>query len=170
MDHDTLIAVFVVIAAVAIVIQMAVLLGFFLIALRIRKQVSEIARDARQYMDRVAAAALEIVTGSRAPIKEVTANVAETSRIVRERASRLDEAVGDFTEKTRQQVDRIDSLVSSLVDRVDGTANSVQRNILGPLQEAGAIFRGIQTGLDFLFSHRQSAAAREAKHDGEMFI
>lgn len=170
MDHDTLIAVFVVIAAIAIVIQAAILLGFYLIVRRIHNQISEIGREAKQNMDRVVAAIMEIIAGSREPLKAVTANVAEMSRIVRERTGLLDEALGDWTEKTRLQVQRIDQLVSGFIERADRTANTFQRNIVGPLQEVGAIFKGIQSGLDFFFSRRQPSTAREPTHDEEMFI
>ncbi len=170
MDHDTLIAVFVVIAAIAIVIQAAILLGFYLIARRIHNQVSGICREAKQNMDRVVAAAMEIITSSRDPLKAVTANVVEMSRIVRERTGLLDEAVGDWTEKIRQHVQRIDQLVSTFIEQADHTASTFQRSILGPLQEVGAIFKGVQSGIDFFFSRHQPSTARESTHDEEMFI
>lgn len=170
MDHDTLIAIFIIIAAVAIVIQMCILLGMFLVARKLRDPILTLTREARQNMDRVMQSAMEIINTSREPIKAVAANAAEMSRIARERTVILDQTVAEISERTRQQAIRIDGTITTLVDRVETTANSVQRNVVGPLVEVGAIFKGVQSGIDFFFSRRHRTTIREARQDEEMFI
>lgn len=170
MDHDTLIAIFVIIAAVAIVIQMCILLGMFLVARKLRGPMLTLTREAKQNMDRVVQAAMEIFTSSREPIKAVAANAAEVSRIARDRTVLIDQTVGEISERTRLQAIRIDGVITGLVDRVETTATTVQRNVIGPLVEVGAIVKGVQSGIDYFFSRRQRSSAREARQDEEMFI
>lgn len=170
MDHGTLIAVFVIIAAVAIVIQMLILLAFFLAARRVRNEVTRVSREAKQRVDSAIQGLLEIVSESREPIKTITVNAADISRIARDRAGALDEALGEITEKSRLQARRIDQLVSDILGKVETTADAVQRNVLTPLQEVSAVVAGLRSGLDFLFSRRPHSTVREATQDEEMFI
>jgi hypothetical protein len=173
MDHPTLIAVFLVIATIAIVVQMLVLLGFLLMAWRIYKEARLFRHKSKLEIDLVVAGFrdfLEIISCSKDSIKTITADAAEVSHMVRGRAASVDAALGEIVEKTRLQLERIDILITTLVDRVETAATTVQRTILRPVQEIGALTRGIQTGLDFLLSHRHTSRVREATQDEEMFI
>src|SRR5579885_903158 len=96
MDHGTLIAVFVVIAAVAIVLQMLILLGLYLVARRIQGEVSETTRDVRQRLEATVQAVAAPFAESREQIKAVTLNVAEVSRIIRERTSSVDDVLAEM--------------------------------------------------------------------------
>ncbi|MGH9449131.1 MAG: hypothetical protein ACRD11_01170 [Terriglobia bacterium] len=170
MDHGTLIAVFVVVAAVAIVIQMLILLSLFLMVWKAYKQVTFVSREARRHMDTVVHIALDVLAQSREPMKTVTANAAEVSRIVLARVETLDSVLDDILARTREQVGRIDLMITSLAERVGSTAGAVERGVLGPVREVAALTRGIATGFGFFLSHRRSAAGRKAGQDEEMFI
>ncbi|MDE3181244.1 MAG: hypothetical protein KGM47_16495 [Acidobacteriota bacterium] len=159
MDHSTLIAVFVVIAAVAIVIQMLILLGLFLMAWRVYRRAIFLVQ-----------VALEVVAHSREPVKALTSNMAEISRMVRDRAQTLDGVLAAIIERTRIQADRIDVLTSGLMDRMELTAGALERGVLGPLREFSAVARGFTAGFDFLFSRRHAHAMRQTTQDEEMFI
>jgi methyl-accepting chemotaxis protein len=170
MDHETLIAVFVVIAAVAIVLQMLILLGLYLVARRLQGEVSETTREVRQRLEATVQAVVAPFAESREQIKAVTLNVAEVSRIIRERTSSVDDVLAEMIERTRQQMQRIDQLISNVAQRVDSTASVVQRSVIVPFQEIAAITKGIQCAFDFFLSRRQPSTVREATQDEEMFI
>lgn len=173
MNHPTLIAVFVVIAAIAIVIQMLVFLGFYLMARRIHKQASQVGEALRPGVEaavRTFRDVAEAVSVSKESIRAVAENAAGISRLARERVGSLDVALGDLVSKTRAQAERIDLLISTLVDQVETTANAWQRTVLGPIQQMAALAKGFQTGLDFFLSRRRSPTVREATQDEEMFI
>ncbi len=170
MDHGTVIAVFVVIAAIALAMQATVWLLLYLIARRVHRDVSKVGADVKRQVDLVLHEAVEILAASREPIRTITANAVEISRIATERAGKLDGAIEDFTDRLRVQLVRIDRMVADLSDKLEETAGVVQRGILNPLREFSAIIRGIQSGLDFLFARRHHANVREATQDEEMFI
>lgn len=173
MNHPTLIAVFVVIAAIAIVIQMFVFLGFYLMARRLHKQASLLGEAVRPGIEATVRAVKDVaeaVSFSKESIRTVAENASGISRLARERAGSLDMALGDLVSKTRSQAERIDQLFSTLVDQVETTANAWQRTVLGPIQQIAALAKGFQTGLDFFLSRRHSPTVREATQDEEMFI
>lgn len=171
MDHGTLIAVFVVIAAVAIVIQMLVLVGLFLMVWKFYKQAMLVSREVRRHMDTVVTLATEVLAQSREPLRAAAMNMAEVSQMIRARAAVVDSALAGFLDQARAQFERLNFLAGSLMDRMESTAGVVERNVLGPLREFSALARGLTAGLDFfLFSRRRSLAGREATQDEEMFI
>ncbi|MGH9403227.1 MAG: hypothetical protein ACRD2P_14085 [Terriglobia bacterium] len=173
MNHPTLIAVFVVIAAVAIFIQMLIFLGFFLIARRVYKAAHLFSQEARPSVEALARGfrdVAEIVSVSKESIKTVAGNASEVSQMVRGQAASLDAALSDIADRTRSQVERIDLMISSLVSQVETTAGMVQRTVLGPIQQMSALAKGFQASLDFFLSRRHSPTVREATQDEEMFI
>lgn len=169
MDHGTVLTVFVVIAAIALVIQAAMLAGLFLIAQKIHRRVSEADGGLKRQAD-LAVQVLEIIASAREPIRLTVANMVEVSRIIRERTGQLDEAFGDLTVRSRDQLVRIDQLVEDLIAKVDSTANAIQRSVISPFREVFAVGKGVQTALDIMFSRRRPSSVSHATQDEEMFI
>lgn len=173
MNHPTLIAVFVVIAAIAIVIQMFVFLGFYLMARRIHKQAGLLGETMKPGIEAAVRAfrdVAEAISVSKESVRAVAENASGISRLARERAGSLDLALGDLVSRTRSQAERIDLMISTLVDQAETTASALQRTVLGPIQQMTALAKGFQTGLDFFLSRRRSPTVREATQDEEMFI
>lgn len=171
MGHPTLITVFIVIAAVAIVIQMLLLLGLFLMAWKAYKQVMLVSREAKRHLDTVVSITTEVLSQSREPLRAAAANMADVSQMIRARAAVIDLKLDGFIEQARVQAERMNFLLTSAMDHMETTAGIVQRNVLGPLREFSALARGISAGLDFfLFSRRRPLVARETAQDEEMFI
>jgi hypothetical protein len=64
--------------------------------------------------------------------------------------------VAKLVDKSRAQVIRTDRMFSDLVQKVETTSDAVQRGVLAPIQEVSAIMKGMQAGLEFLFSRYAS--------------
>ncbi|MGH9433382.1 MAG: hypothetical protein ACRD3T_17765, partial [Terriglobia bacterium] len=90
MAHDDLIAVCVVIAALALALQAAVMVGFFVVVRRFLKQTDNMIRDVRRVTDPMISAASGIVQDSREPIRNVLANLSDISRMLKERTNQVD--------------------------------------------------------------------------------
>jgi len=61
-------------------------------------------------------------------------------------------------------------MISELVEKVGTTADTVQRGVLGPIQELSAVVKGIRSGLEFLFARRRVTNVSEATQDEQLFI
>jgi hypothetical protein len=169
MNYGVVVVVFLIIAAIGLILQGAALMGMFFAAKAFRKQALQVAEEAKQKADTAVRTAMEILADARGPVKTVSTNIAEISNVVRDRAVSLDQAIDDITNRTRSQVARADEVFSGVLNKVETTANVVERNVVSPLLEISAIFKGIQVGLDQLFRGR-SSRVREAAQDEEMFI
>jgi hypothetical protein len=174
MQHDTLLTVFVIVAAVAIVMQMLVMAGIYFALRDLRRDLDGIQAATKQRLDVLSLRVTEFVSVSREPVRNIAANLADISRTLRERTTQLDGVLADFLERSRLQIIRIDQLVSGLVDKAESTAGAVEsvveKKVVAPVQEVAAVIAGVRKGLEFLFARRRSAAVSETTQDEQMFI
>ena len=81
----------------------------------------------------------------------------------------MDGLVAKLVDKSRAQVIRTDRMVSDLVQKVETSSDAVQRGVLAPIQEVSAIIKGMQAGLEFLFSRWRTTSVNEAAQDEQLF-
>lgn len=170
MAHDTVLMWFVIVAALAIVMQALVMLGIYRAISDIRHEVEGIRADVKQRLDPLIQSVSEILANSREPVRTIAANLAEMSRILRDRTSHVDSLVEELLEKTRLQVIRVDQFLAEALRKVEVTTDAMQRSVLAPIQEFAAVIKGLRSGLEFLFSRRRAPSVSEATQDEQLFI
>jgi hypothetical protein len=170
MAHETLLTIFIIIAAAAVLLQALAMLGMYLAMRRIEGQVSGIRSDVKQRLDPLTQSVTDIVTDSREPLKTVMTNLAEVSRAVREGTESVDAVLDELLDKFRLQVIRIDQTITDVLEKVDKTTTLVQRNVVAPVTEVSAVIKGLKVGLDFFLSRRRSGHPSDVPQDEQMFI
>ena len=90
--------------------------------------------------------------------------------MLRDRTASADQVAAELLDKSRSQIARVDRMISELVEKVGTTADTVQRGVLGPIQELSAVVKGIRSGLEFLFTRRRVTNVSEATQDEQLFI
>jgi methyl-accepting chemotaxis protein len=170
MAHETLLTIFIIIAAAAIVLQAFSMLGLYMAIRRIQGEVTGIRADVNRRIDPLADSLTEIVANSRDPLRSITADLAELARVLRERTDSVDEVLDDLLDRFRLQVIRVDQTITDVLEKVDKTTSTVQRNIIAPVSEASAVLKGVQAGLDFFLSRRRQGHASDVPQDEQMFI
>jgi ABC-type transporter Mla subunit MlaD len=170
MAHETVLTIFIIIAAAAIVLQAFSMFGLYMAIRRIQGEVSEIRADVNRRIEPLAESLEEIVGSSREPLRSITADLAEVARVLRERTGSVDEVIDDLLDRFRLQVIRVDQTITDVLEKVDKTTATVQRNIIGPVSEASAVLKGVQAGLDFFLSRRRKNYRSDAPQDEQMFI
>ena len=168
--ENTGLTVALILVAIAVLMQAGAMLGIWLAIRKVPGQIESVRSDVKQRLDPLAQSALEIVNNSREPLRIIAVNLAEISRIVRDRTSTADEVAAELLDKSREQIVRVDRMVSELVEKVETTADSVQKGVLGPIQEVSAVVKGVRSGLEFLFSRRRVTNVSEATQDEQLFI
>jgi ABC-type transporter Mla subunit MlaD len=154
----------------AVMLQAAAMLGILLALLKMRREVEGLRADVRQRLDPLAQAVGTILADSREPIRTITTNLAEVSRVLRDRAGQVDRVVEELVERSRLQMIRVDQMATDLVTKVESTVDAVQRQVMKPIQEASAVLQGVRSTLQFLFSRRRSPRPGETTQDEQMFI
>jgi len=170
MEQNTGLTVALILVAVAVLMQAGAMLGIWLAVRRVPGQIENVRSDIKQRIDPLAQSTLELVNNSREPLRTITANLVEISAILKERTSSADAVAAELLEKSRSQIVRVDRMVSDLVERVESTADSVQKGVLGPVNEVSAVVKGVRAGIEFLFSRRRVTNVSEATQDEQLFI
>jgi methyl-accepting chemotaxis protein len=170
MAHETVLTIFIIIAAAAIVLQAFFTFGLYMAIREIKGEVAGIRADMSRRIDPLAASLTEIVGNSREPLRSITADLAEVARVLRERTGSVDDVLDDLLDRFRLQVIRVDQTITGVLERVDKTTATVQRNIIAPVSEASAVLKGLQAGLDFFLSRRRESRTSDVPQDEQMFI
>ncbi len=170
MAHETLLTIFIIIAAAAVVLQAFVMFGLYKAIRRIQDDVAGMRTDVARRIEPLADSLKEIITNSRDPLRSITTDLAEVARVAREGAGKVDDVLDDLLDRFRLQVIRVDQTVTDVLEKVDKTTTAVQKNIIGPVTEVSAILKGLQVGLDFFLTRRRQARTSEVPQDEQMFI
>ena len=171
MDHNTVITIFVIIAAVAIVLQMAILFALYKAMRHTSARMEGIASRIEQQATPVLTTAAAILDDARPKIAEITSNLAESSAAIRTHVAHVGQAAEEITERVRTHAARLDDMVHNAANKVEATSELLQEKVLSPMRRIRAVVSALNTGLSFLKSNRPRKTGKAgAGDDEEMFI
>ena len=169
--NNTIITIFVVVAAVAIVVQMAVLFALYKALRQTSERMEGIAGRLEQQATPVLVTAAAILDDAKPKIAEITTNLAETSASVRSHVSDVGHATSEIVERARLQAARLDEFVISAANKVEATSDLLQTKVLSPMRRVRAIVTALNAGLTFFKSNRPPRRNSTGEvEDEEMFI
>jgi hypothetical protein len=165
MEQNTGLTVTIILLTIAVLMQAGAMLGIWLAIRKIPGQLENVRADVKQRLNPLTQSALEIANSSRDPLRTIASNLAEISKIVRDRTVEAGAVAADLAEKSRVHVVRVDAMVTGLVEKVEHSAEAVHRGVLVPFGEISAVVKGVRSGLDFLFRHRRVTNVNVATQD-----
>lgn len=170
--ENTVITIFVVVAAVAIVVQMAILFALYKALRQSSDRMEGIVGRLEQQASPVLATAAAILDDAKPKIAELTANLAESSAIVRAQVQQVGEATGEIVERVRMNAARLDDFIFNAAHKVEATSELLQSKVLSPMRRVRAMVSALSAGLAFLKSNRgpRQCGNAEQVEDEEMFI
>ena len=169
---NTTIAIFVVVAAVAIVVQMGILIALYAAMRQTASRVEGIAGRLEQQTGPLLTTANAILEDAQPKIAEITSNLAESSATVRAHVSQVAEATGEIVERARLHAIRMDEFVGNTMGKIETASEILETRVLSPVRRVQAIVQAVNAGLGVL----RSARSRKPSHrtgveqDEEMFI
>ena len=179
MDPSTLtvLTIFVAVTALAVVIQMGILVALFVSLRKTSAQVLTLASSIESKVVPALDAANSILVDTRPRMTEIAANLAAVSGSLRSGVDRFDSTFGDAMDRTRRQVIRADDLVSRTMDHVEETTEILHEGVLAPVQRVAGLVQGLTVGIDTFFRLTRRSSQREhapisspVSNDEEMFI
>ena len=166
---DPVLKIFIYATAVAVILQMFILLG---LALSLRKTSAKVEALASEVHGRalpILSSAETIINQSRGKIDIVMNNLVSTTGTLKTQMDRLDATVNDIVDRTRLQVIRADDIVTRTLDRVEETSEMVQNTVVSPVRQISGIMQGVSAGLSAFFSHnRGSLPATDTIHVSQL--
>ena len=172
----TLATAFIVIAAIAIVIQAGILIALYAAFKKTSTRVDSLTvrlesltNDFQNRFLPTIDAAQSLFVSSRPKLEIIIDNLSATSTTVRSQVERLDSTVNDVVDRARLQIIRADELVTRTMDRVEETTETVQRTVVSPLRLASGLLQGLSAGFGTFFGRMQQPGNNGHQRE-EMFI
>ena len=164
---------FVVVTALAVVLQAIVLVALFLQLRRTAARVEETIADINLRVTPILSRVQILVEDVSPRITGIVADASELTRLARGQAQKVDRILNETLERLRMQLIHVDQILTGAMEAVEEAGSKLRQTVWGPMVKATALVRGIQTGLEFFRSARQGREPIEPpseQHDEGMFI
>jgi len=155
---------FVIIAAVALIIQAAMLAGIYKASRGMQENVQRLLPKIEGVLD----TSRKTIEDSRKQIADITAKTSEILDTTRQQVHRIDEFLNDAAARARVQMDRAEMVLDDAMVRTQRTVAVVEGGILKPIVQIQGVAAGIKTALTVLLRGRPNP--EDAHSDEEMFI
>lgn len=162
--NSRLLMFFVAMVAVALMLQAFALIGMAVGAAKTRKRALEIFEQIHAKMLPVLENSHGFIQETGPKVKIITDNLVETSHVLRAKAMEFDATASDLNSKTRAQVNRVDGMVTSVLNTTSDISQTVQRGIKMPMREFNGLMNGLKAGLDVLVG-RTKGPGRNSRRD-----
>jgi predicted transcriptional regulator len=170
----TVVAAFVIVAAVAIVVQMGILLALYMAMRQTASRMEGIAGRLEQQTTPLLANAAAILEDAKPKIAEITTNLAESTATVRAHVTHVTEASGEIVERARRHALRMDEFVGSTMGKIETASEILETKVLSPVRRVQGIIAAINAGLGILKAAKGTKQPPRHSHpveeDEEMFI
>ena len=123
---------FIVIATIAIVIQMAILLAMFLQVRVAIRQFTRIAMQLQARIDPILLRTNRILEDSEDRIRSIMGDAAELTRLARSQAQKVDRVFTDAVERLRLQVMRADQILTGTLEVIEDAGSTFRSRLWQP--------------------------------------
>ncbi len=164
---------FSIVAAIALVVQVAILIGLFVQLRRTTESINRMVSDLHARMGPILTRTQILLDDTQPKITALVEDASHMVYLARSQAQKMDRIFTDAADRLRGQIVRADRIVSGTLEAVEDAGDNVRRSFLGPMQKVTALVHGIKIGLDVLRSRRSSEpeTVREGmEQEDELFI
>jgi len=166
---NTLLIVFIAVTACAVLLQAGILAGMYFAMRKTSAKVESLAEAVKTRVLPTAELAHSMMSDLRPKIETMVDNVSVGTTVLRTQLERVDATLTDIVDRTRLQVIRADEFVTSTIDKLEETRESVQRTVVSPVRQISGLMHGLTVGVEAFFNRRRSRNSPTVQQD-EMFI
>jgi len=166
---QNLLIIFIVVTGCAVLLQAGILTGMFLALRKTSAKVESLAEEVKTKVLPTAELAHSMLNDMRPKIETLVDNVSVSTTVLRTQMERIDATLTDIVDRTRLQVIRADEFVTSTMDKLEETRESVQRTVVSPVRQISGLMHGLTVGVEAFFNRRRGRNSPSVQQD-EMFI
>jgi hypothetical protein len=154
--NTRLLMIFIGIVALSMLSQ-AILFAFMALgAKRTQTRVLVIAEELRARALPIIDTAEDLIQDTVPKVKTITANLLETSHIVRAKATEFDATLTDANRRAKAQIERVDGMVATALTATGAIAEMIHEGVRKPVLEVSGLVNGLKAGLNVLLSKSKS--------------
>jgi hypothetical protein len=169
---ETWVAVFVCVAAVAILIQAAILVAMFLQMRRTMDRMERFTSDLESRLTPILSRVQLLLDDTQPKISEMVADAAHVVYLARAQAQKVDRVFTEASDRLRGQLVRADRILTGALETIEDAGSKFSHNVWRPVQKVSALMQGIKVGIDLLRSRRGGNRRPEEplEQEEELFI
>lgn len=156
---------FVIVAAIALVLQFFMLFGMYRSIKAIQESVTPLIPRAQSVLE----AAERTIEQSRKSLADISVKASTVMDMTRSQMGKIEGTVNEVTSRLKVQMERIELVLDDSMSRVHETVATVHEGVLKPVREISGIAHGIRAALNHLM-HGGRPSVAQATSDEEMFI
>jgi uncharacterized membrane-anchored protein YhcB (DUF1043 family) len=168
MDQNSLLTVmtvFVVVAGLALLVQMGVMIGLYKAARSTEAKLASVLPQVEALVQN----SHRTLNQGREQLLEITGKSIEILDSVRVQMSRVDEVMADATHRARVQLEKAELVIDDTLNRAQQTVGLVHSGVLRPLREIQGVTVGVKAAIAHL-ARSSRPPVHQITHDEEMFI
>ena len=147
---QTLLVIFIAVAAVSILMQAGFTVAMFFGARKAQKKLMDLADDVRLHALPAIMSSREVIQDISPKLKSITENLNATTATLRSRTDQVGGFVGDVTGKAQAQASRVDGMVKGALDQLTFAVQAIEHGIAVPVRQANGILNGLRAGVDVM--------------------
>jgi methyl-accepting chemotaxis protein len=168
---DKWVQVFVVVAALAIVVQTAMLTALFLQMKRLSERLERFTGDLETRLTPILTRVQFFIEDTQPKISEMVADAAHVVYLARAQAQKVDRVFTEASDRLRGQLVRADRILTGALEAMEDAGSKFSHNVWRPVQKVSALMQGIKVGIDLLRSRRGNRRPEEPlEQEEELFI
>jgi hypothetical protein len=147
---QTLLVVFVAVAAVSILMQAGFTVAIFVGSRKAQKKITALADDVRLHALPVIMSSRELLQDVSPKLKTIVENLTATTATLRTKADQVGGFVGDVTGRAQAQASRVDGMVKGTLDQLTYAVHALEHGIAAPVRQVNGILNGLRAGVDVM--------------------
>jgi hypothetical protein len=163
-----------VVIALAMVLQVLILIALFLQTRRTMQKVEKTVTDLNERAGPILTRVQILLDDTQPKISTMVTDAAHIVYLARGQAQKVDRVFTDAADRLRGQLLHVDRILTGTMEAVEDAGTQFRQSFWRPVQKASALVQGIKVGLDLLRSRRAAAPRRRddetAEQEEELFI
>jgi len=164
---QTLLVVFIAIAAVSILMQAGFTVGMFIAARKTQKKIMGLAEDVRLHALPAIIASRDVIQEITPKLKIITENLTAVSTTLRTKTEKVGGLVGDVTDRAQAQAERVDGMVKGTLDHLTSAIQAIEHGVAVPVRQVNGILNGLRAGVDVL---RKKDFSNHREPEDDLFV
>jgi hypothetical protein len=164
---QTLLVVFIAVAALSILMQAGFSMATFFAARKAQKKIMDLADDVRLHALPAIMSSRELIQDVTPKLKLITENLTATTATLRSRADQVGGLVGNVTERAQVQASRVDGMVKGTLDQLTNAVHAIEQGVAVPVRQVSGILNGLRAGMDVM---RKKTPTNHLDPEDDLFV
>jgi hypothetical protein len=164
---QTLLLVFVAVAAVSILMQAGFTVAMFIGARKAQKKLMGLADDVRLHALPAIIASRDVIQDITPKLRTITDNLAAVSTTLRTKTDKVGGLVENVTDRAQAQATRVDGMVKGTLDGLTTAVHAIEHGIAMPVRQMNGIINGLRAGVDVM---RKKDIDNHLDPDDDLFV